>query len=109
MNRVFSKTVRVPKNVLFMLKDWKRHPIIETLPPSEQIKFRTQWIELETKFLIDMNELFMTHGLNYKEMSEQMRIRVSRLADESGLYELFEKAKNPVAEHNGNRGQRLAN
>jgi hypothetical protein len=91
MDHAFKETSLsyLPQNILYVLRDWKKHPILESLPKNEQIRYRTRLLRLEKRLLSDLDNL-MSSSLTPKELSHKLRILVAKFAYESRLFELFE-------------------
>lgn len=77
-------------NVMALFKDWKNHPILNTLEAREHLKVRSQIIEKEGLLLTEINALF-ARKLSAKETQKNLRVLIAKFFYELKLSDFFKR------------------
>lgn len=77
-------------NLISLFKDWKRHPIINSLSVAEQLKFRTMIIEKESHLISEINQM-LKRSLSTKNAQKELRILIAKHFYELKLSDLFKQ------------------
>tara|TARA_B110001454_G_scaffold219204_1_gene252241 strand:- start:59229 stop:60515 length:1287 start_codon:yes stop_codon:yes gene_type:complete len=97
LNVITPKDSNLMLAILFFMRDWKKHPIIETLPGDQKIKMRTRLIELQGNLLLDLNAIMDRPDLRSKEKLYFVRIAVAKWASDTGLLYAFDDFEQSVS------------
>lgn len=76
-------------SMLFFLRDWSNHPIIDTMAMNQKLKMRTRLLELQGQLLSDLNTT-LDSDLGRREKLNHVRILVAKWADDTGLLDAFD-------------------
>lgn len=95
LDRPDLEKTNMETHMLFFIRDWKNHPILDTLRSGDRMRLRLRLIELEAQLIHDLNQL-STQSLRTKELVNQIRVRVAKWAYESGLLEVFDSYEHSV-------------
>lgn len=95
LDRVELDKTNITTHMLFFMRDWKNHPIIDTLGVGEKMRLRSRLVQLEAQLITDLNSLF-EQNLRTKELVTQIRILVAKWAYESGLLDAFDSYEHRV-------------
>ncbi len=85
----------IETHMLFFIRDWKNHPILETLRAGDRLRLRSRLAQLEAQLIKDLNHV-AAQNLRTKDMVNHLRVLVAKWAYESGLLEAFDSYEHSV-------------
>lgn len=88
LKRASGQNMNFYYNVVSFLKDWKNHPILESLPLKDKIEMRTRIVAKESELMKNLNHILAT-AKSFKTLNEQVRVELARHFYELGLTKLF--------------------
>lgn len=95
LKRASGQNMNFYYNVVSLLKDWKKHPVLQSLTLKEQLEIKTRIITKELELMKNLNQILGVTN-SFKVINEQIRLELAKHFYELGLTKIF------IEEYNSN-------